>query len=220
MTATTHPDDEDLSALVDGESDPDVAGHVEGCQQCAARVDTLRRVAAAVGRAPAPASAAGREAALAAALAEAGQQPDAPVVEIHDYARRRRTPRPFPGWLAAAAVVLALVIAVPLLVRNTSGSQRSAKSTALTPARSPSEPADSRATAGATAGNAASAPSASAPVPGTLAISGPVAGGDIGDQSDPRHMAILAAIDFELRRPLGAPAAGAPTSNGVAPAGA
>src|SRR5437763_1265171 len=101
-SATPPPDGESRPARVGGESAPDVAGHVEGCQQCAARVDTLRRVAAAVGRAPAPASAAGREAALAAALAEAGQQPDAPVVEIHDDARRRRTPRPIPGWLAAA----------------------------------------------------------------------------------------------------------------------
>ena len=104
---SSHPGDDALSALLDGEATPEEAAHVEACGECAARTDELRRAANLIGS-PVPAVADDRrEAAIAAAL-------DARVLSLEH--RRRRTP---PAWLlgAAAVVVLALGL-LPLLARD------------------------------------------------------------------------------------------------------
>ena len=69
--STTHPDDEQLSAFLDGEADGDAAAHIAGCADCSARVEALRSVASAVA-APLPqVGPAARDAAIANALAAA-----------------------------------------------------------------------------------------------------------------------------------------------------
>ena len=73
-----HPDDEALSAHLDGAAPADegheVRDHVEGCATCTARLEQLRRVRAAVGAPVAPPPDRQRDAAVARALDAAGRQ--------------------------------------------------------------------------------------------------------------------------------------------------
>ena len=64
-----HPDDELLSAALDGETDPDTVAHVGGCDACMERLDALDRVRQAVAADPGPAPATVADRALAAATA-------------------------------------------------------------------------------------------------------------------------------------------------------
>ena len=117
-TAPPHPDDERLSAVLDGEGRPDDAAHAGSCPICATRLSQLRSVAAAVGAPVGAADPQRRAAAVAAALATAGpaqarEDEQARVVSIS----RARRPIPLPRWLAAAAVLLLLALAIPAAVR-------------------------------------------------------------------------------------------------------
>jgi hypothetical protein len=110
-----HPDDERLSAWIDGE-EPDLGGH-ETCAHCMARVDRLRHVARAVAERPAGLGRAEAEAMVVRAVdAVAAGTPD----DVLAFRRARpgvaavRRPRAMLGLAAAAAVVVALA-AVPLL---------------------------------------------------------------------------------------------------------
>jgi hypothetical protein len=62
-----HPDDEALSAHLDGEA-PEVGAHIAACATCGARLATLRRVSGAVGATVTPPTGRQREAAIAAAI--------------------------------------------------------------------------------------------------------------------------------------------------------
>ena len=75
---TPHPDDEALSALLDGEATAAEEAHAEACRECSGRLAQLRAVALAVGVAPEPVTAARRDAAIAEALA-ATPRTSAPV---------------------------------------------------------------------------------------------------------------------------------------------
>lgn len=94
----SHPDDELLSALLDGEAPPGDVAHVDGCEQCSQRVGELRYatqvVAATV---PVPPGHL-REASLAVAL----RTLDEPV--------RRLPVRRFNGLSAAAVLLVALAV--------------------------------------------------------------------------------------------------------------
>ena len=86
--STTHPDDEQLSAFLDGEADGDAAAHIAGCADCSARVEALRSVASAVA-APLPqVDPTERDAAIAIALAAA----EADVVARRRIGSARRVP--------------------------------------------------------------------------------------------------------------------------------
>lgn len=125
---TPHPDDEALSALLDGEATAAEEAHAEGCPECSGRLAQLRAVALAVGVAPEPVTAARRDAAIAEALAAAPRTsapvgdgspalaavPDAsapaddgspPPAAASDDGRRGRRRNRLPQWAAAAAVV-------------------------------------------------------------------------------------------------------------------
>lgn len=113
-----HLDDETLSALLDGEVDAEDRDHARGCERCALRLQQLQDGSRAVAAPPPPPSPERREAMIAAALATAspphgagppGAPPSAPAP--------RRTPAPAARgrWLAAAAVVAALTVAVPVV---------------------------------------------------------------------------------------------------------
>lgn len=94
-----HPDDEQLSAALDGH-DPAALGHAEGCADCAARLDRFRAVAALVA---APVATPSPDAAVAAALRAATVTPLRP--------RSRRGP----FALAAAAMVLVVLAALTVI---------------------------------------------------------------------------------------------------------
>ena len=89
-----HPDDEVLSAVLDGEGDDAERSHVEGCQACQSRLDDLRAVSRAVAAPVPPPPAAATSAAVDRALAEAAPTP-APA----GAAPARRRPRSG-GWPA------------------------------------------------------------------------------------------------------------------------
>lgn len=208
-----HPDDELLSATLDGEGDPATAAHLGGCDGCLARLDALDRVRGLVGAAsgPAPAGVADRAVAAATAAwdeersgreapagppeapapsrAAGGGRPDDTIVPL-----RRRPPRwagagregrRAPGWaIGAVAALVAAVVAVPVLLRDSGPGERTASA--------PTEGAGTTAEAGADA---------------TV-----IDGGELGPLSDP------AALRHRLEQALGgdagpAAAEGRPSSD-------
>jgi hypothetical protein len=106
-----HPDDEALSGLLDGEAAPATRDHIATCAPCRVRLERLAVVRAAIG-APVAVGEAAVEASVAAAMAG---WDGAAVVPL---TRRRRLHAPPPAWIGVAAVVLALLAAVPLLLRG------------------------------------------------------------------------------------------------------
>ncbi|MDP1795516.1 MAG: hypothetical protein Q8K63_15370 [Acidimicrobiales bacterium] len=94
-----HPDDEFLSALLDGEAPSGDTAHVDGCAECQERVETLRHATTIVAAAVALPPAHVREASLAIAVDSASTKPSA-----RSYARR------WNGLSAAAALVVALAV--------------------------------------------------------------------------------------------------------------
>lgn len=108
--AAPHPDSEALSALIDGEGTAADRAHVAECAACRGRMARLEAVGAAVG-APVEPDREAIEAGVASALA-AWTAPD------HSSRAPRNRPRryaPPAAWVGIAAVVLALLVAVPLL---------------------------------------------------------------------------------------------------------
>ena len=100
MPPMTHPDDELLSALLDGEAAPGDVAHVEDCAECQARLAELRFVVGAIAASvPVPPGHL-REASVAVAL-RTGEQPT-----------RRTLPdlRRYNGLSAAAVLVVALAV--------------------------------------------------------------------------------------------------------------
>jgi hypothetical protein len=109
-----HPDDELLSAVLDGEATADQRDHVAACTACQARVDRLDGVRGAV-RVPPPADGGAVDASVAAGLA-AWDAASAHAASTHLARRRRRRAYvPPAAWVGIAAVVLALLAAAPLL---------------------------------------------------------------------------------------------------------
>lgn len=103
-----HLDDETLSAYLDGVGgSADAPTHLAGCPACAARLEHLATASRAVATAPSPLAAARRDAMLEAALGAAAPEVEARTV-AEGGARRR-------SWLVAAAAVVALGVAVPVV---------------------------------------------------------------------------------------------------------
>ena len=111
---TAHLGDEALTSVLDGDAAGDAVAHARSCGRCAARLEQLAGAARAVGAAPPPPSPPRREAMLAAALdtvspaQRAGTGAGAPP----SAGRRPALLRP---WLAAAAAVAAVAVAVPVV---------------------------------------------------------------------------------------------------------
>ena len=111
----SHLDDEQLSALLDGAAADE---HVRACAACRARLEALGNAAALAGSPVAPLAAdlvdriVGR--ALDAAADGSTVDPNR-VVALERFERRSRR-APYPAILGAAAAVLALLLAVPVLV--------------------------------------------------------------------------------------------------------
>jgi hypothetical protein len=103
-----HLDDEALNAVLDGEASEEERAEAAACANCSARLDRLRLVAAALA-APGPSPDATRRRVAIDAALRAGE----PVAAALPF-RRRRWPVS-PAWAAAAAVVAAGALAVPLV---------------------------------------------------------------------------------------------------------
>lgn len=110
-----HLDDEELSALLDGEADGRAQEHLGSCDRCAARLAQLQAAAHAVAEPPSPLPPGRRAAIIAAALgapsgSDVGSPPEAPPPA--PLRRSLATARP---WMAAAAAVVAVAAAVPVV---------------------------------------------------------------------------------------------------------
>jgi hypothetical protein len=103
-----HLTDEALSAVLDGAATDDERAHLDTCGPCQASLATLRRAAGAVATPPPVPSDDVRDAAITRALA-AAEGGDARVMPFRRF---------HPALLAAAALLVVLVAAVPLLVAN------------------------------------------------------------------------------------------------------
>lgn len=132
--ATPTPDDELVSAYLDGEA-PEAAARVEADPALRARLAAFRRVGAAVGAPVEVAAADARERAIARALEAAAGEPVVDLDEARARVRARRRSRWLPVAAVAAAVLL-LVAAVPLLSRlnRDSGDDLAATAAATTSA--------------------------------------------------------------------------------------
>jgi hypothetical protein len=169
-----HPDDEDLSGLLDGIGDERVSDHLASCPACAERSAALRgvsrRLGASAGAAPPP-DPERRRMAVAAALAAT----DGPTGKDAEIVRPARFLRTLAALGSAAAVVVAAVIGLHLA----SHSQTSEKSSSATTA-----PA-----ASGTSGAASGAQSATTAASGSSA-----AGGTGGKASSPTTLVSGGAI--------------------------
>lgn len=105
-----HLDDESLNAVLDDEATPEERAGAADCGECSVRLDRLRLVAQAIG-APTPAPDAGRRQAMIDAARRAGEPDVAPPPALVS----RRRWRGAPAWAAAAAVIVAGALALPLV---------------------------------------------------------------------------------------------------------
>lgn len=109
---TAHPDDELLSAFLDGEGE-DAVAHLSGCSQCQARMADLRAVVGLVA-AVSPVAPGDRAARVAAALAAADARSTA-IAAPPSTGRSGAERRWSPILVAAAVVVLLGLASIPLL---------------------------------------------------------------------------------------------------------
>lgn len=129
----SHLDDEALNAVLDGEASAGEQDHADSCARCSARLERLRRVAVAVATPVEPADGGRRAAMVAVALgatdaADVGPAPVAGHDEVVTPIATRRPGRRRPrdrraSWALAAAGVVVLAVAVPLLGRFQDGSE-------------------------------------------------------------------------------------------------
>ena len=127
-TPPPHLDDEDLSALLDGEAtDERGAAHLRSCSSCSARHDALAGARDELrGAAVAPLAGDVLDRLVANALAAPAAAP-APVVPI-DRARGRRLSSPPPAWLVGAVASIAVLAGLAGLLRSGGGNDDEATS--------------------------------------------------------------------------------------------
>ena len=209
-----HLDDLALNAHLDG--DADHAGHLAVCDRCRSGLTRLRAVRAAIAVPPTAPDPTEADSLIATALAAWGDtassvgadeeavEATAPVVALARRRQRRIT------WLAAAAVVLVALVAVPLLSRSGERPEDSAalRQTAGGPMTGELEQANDNAFAAADSAEGAGGGGGDEPDDGAAAAlpAGPVDDGDIGDHDD---VTTVAGI---MRSRLEGPSAQAPTA--------
>lgn len=110
MTSEPPPlTDEELSAVLDGEADPDIAARAQVEPAARARLDELRAVRLALGRAPLPAL---HRTTIDGLIARALDESDQPVV-APPVSRSGHTATP--RWLVAAAIVALVAVGLGLV---------------------------------------------------------------------------------------------------------
>jgi hypothetical protein len=117
------PDDELVSAVLDGEATAEEVARVEADPVLSARLETFRQLSARVAAPPAPGPAAeARDELLATAVggtlvAGSASRTDREAAEVVDLSTRRRVP---PSWVlgVAAAIAVLVLLAVPMALRD------------------------------------------------------------------------------------------------------
>jgi hypothetical protein len=181
-----HPTDEQLSASLDGHDDG-AAAHALDCEACQARLAELRSVIALVAQVP-PVDEVARERALALAL----DTPMAPDIGLARPGQSRVRGGRAGVWLAAAAAVVLVLLAVPLLTRDGDHDQVASR--------------DSAEEVSKTADGSGGATGASG--------GGLLNGGDLGEFSDPSKLRDVVAPALES---FGAGQAAGGTSDAASP---
>ena len=183
-----HLADEDLSDVVDGQGTPDGLAHLDQCDQCSARLETWRRVSAAVGALaldtvpPPEAKSRAVQAALAASKA-APQYGPRPARGVS----RLASPRGVAWASGLAAAVLAVVGISVAVSHGGSNSVKSSSSGAAAPINR-GETAGSATTVASSGHTAAGGPASSASAP---------AGRDLGRVAGPA--ALQSAVNDQYR---------------------
>ena len=197
MSDLPFPDDELVSAYLDGEADADERARVEGDPALMARADELRRVRELVRAPVTEPAAADVDRAVAAALAAATEPNSAAGQPVHSLADRRR-PSSLPAWLSVAALVLGLLVAVSVLGSVIGGGDDSDDSE--TAAVSDSDEEASTLESDDAGGGAVQAPAADDQT--THFRSGPVDLGDLGAVADEAALAEAIGPEVTARRAL------------------
>ncbi len=202
----THPDDETLSALLDGDVDANAQAHVAGCEACTNRLARLRAASAAVGQvAPAPPGV--KEAAIRAAMTEAALTAAKPsTLDAARRKRERRTRMPLASlrWVGAAAAIVAVLAAIPLLSHGSSSEKSASGTTAATTGIAGATP---NAEAGAIPTTSPTgAPAFGTSTPGGIAGHATANVGDLGRQSATSTLAAALQSQLALYGVGGAPA--------------
>jgi hypothetical protein len=191
-----HPDDEALSAVLDGEGGDDDRIHVDGCAPCQARLAQFRGVSLAVGAAVPARADSEISAAVSRALAAAGASGGsgatraawAPAGRSAGRRRPNRTP-PKAARLAAIAAIVVIVAGITSVIAVTSHHSRAKESSAAS-ATIPrvAGAAGAAASAAAASGSTTTPPGGgppSTPAPRTPSAASPA----LGNQSDPTVLA-------------------------------
>jgi len=165
MTDATHPDDELISAYLDGEATEAEAARVRSSSELMARADQLARAAALTAIEVEPLSASSIDSLISRAVdagAESGN-----IVDLSAVRRRRRLPGTI---IAVAAGVVALALAVPA-IRAINFDSGSSSNSAAAPMVSSSgdAPADQKSLSPSAATTATTTASASAAAPADFA---------------------------------------------------
>jgi anti-sigma factor RsiW len=216
-----HLDDEQLSAVLDGEVD--APAHMDDCPACSGRLAQLTAARDAVAAAVVPPLAGSvLDAVIAAAVASGSSSSPSPssstVVSIE---RRRRLRTPPPAWLLGAAAALLLLVGVAGVLGSTGDHDDSAANMALTSGadREKATESDAGAVAGAATdaatGAGAGGSSAADESASTFQFADPsVVSFDLADQSDPAELGVLlrdrVGLNTTAAAASGAPAAPAP----------
>lgn len=118
-TMSTEPFTDDiLSTIIDGEADPELVASVANDPVATARLERMQAAVELVATPPPDATPQRRAASIAAALAAATPQPDVTSLATARHARSQAPSRKLnPQWLALAAAMILLVVAIPLLGR-------------------------------------------------------------------------------------------------------
>jgi len=106
--------DDTLSAIIDGEADDETIASVAQNPSASARLEQLRAVSKLVAGPVGDATPERRAASIAAAIKAAGSSPDLSSLAVRREAKRQWLR---PRWFAAAAAVLLVLVALPLLAR-------------------------------------------------------------------------------------------------------
>ncbi len=117
--------DELLSAIIDGEAEPELVASVNADAEASTRLEQMRQAVQIVAEEPPAATAQRRSASIAAAMAAATPAPEVTSLAAarHERAETKKQARSFStGWVAAVAAAVAFLIAIPIAIGLGGGS--------------------------------------------------------------------------------------------------
>ena len=113
-----HFDDAVLSAIIDGEAEPDLVASVKSSSDASQRLEQMRQAVQIVAEEPPPASPERRSASIAAAMAAATSAPEVTSLAAarHEKAEEKKRRSLSTGWIAAVAAAVAFIVAIPIAI--------------------------------------------------------------------------------------------------------